>query len=98
MTSVVEVGKRETPPHAIDVVAVAWVDPLQSELLLPAYRPGEHVHGLQRILDRIRHMATITRLAATTQTDRIVGQWVLPILGLRRPVIPVPGSQLLRRS
>ena len=91
-------GKRETPPHEIDVVAVAWVDLLQSELLLPAYVLGEHVHSLSRIPDRIKHMATITRLTVTTQTDRIVGQWVLPILGLRRPVIPVPGSQLLRRS
>ena len=36
MTRFVEVGKRETPPHGIDVAAVVWVDLLQSELLLPA--------------------------------------------------------------
>ena len=57
-----------------EVIAVAWVDPLQSELLLPTYRPGGHVHGLQRILERIRKMANITRLTAIMQPDRIVGQ------------------------
>ena len=55
-------------------MVVAWVDPLHSELLLPVYSPGEHVHGLQSILDRIRNMANITRLTAIMQPDRIVGQ------------------------
>ena len=67
-------GSEKTPPHASEVVVVAWVDPLQIELLLLVYGPGEHVHSLPRILDRIRKMANITRLTAIMQPDRIVGQ------------------------
>ena len=67
-------GSEKNPPYASEVVVVAWVDPLQIELLLPVCDLGEHVHSLPRILERIRKMARISRLTAIMQPDRIVGQ------------------------
>ena len=98
MTRFLEVGKRETPPYASEVVVVPWADPLQIEVLLPVCGPLRRAHSLLRILERIRYMAKIIELITIRQLDRIVGQWVFPSLGLSRPGIPVPGSQLFRRS
>ena len=55
-------------------MVVAWVDPLQIELLLPVSDPGKHVHILPRSFDRTRMMTSIIRPTAITQLDKIVGQ------------------------
>ena len=92
-------GSVKTPPHAVITVEdVPWVVLLQSDSLLLVFGPGQQVHSLPSILDQYRMRAITISPMIAMQDDRIVGQWVPPILGLRRPGITVPGSQSSVRS
>ena len=85
----------KTPPHAtIAVEDVPWVALLQSDSLLLVFGPGQHVQSLPSNLDRYRMREIAITPKIAMQADRIVGQCVPPIRGLRKPVSPVPGRQL----
>ena len=74
------------------------VDLLEMESLLP-FGPGQQIHSLPSILDRMRIVAIISVQITAMQIDNIVGQWVLPICGLKTPGIPVADIQSVwRRS
>ena len=64
-------GSGKTPPYAMDVWLVAL---LEMESLLQLCGPGQQIHILPSILDRMRMMAVIIRPMIAMQDDRIVGQ------------------------
>ena len=68
------------------------VDLLDMESLLPVGL-GQQIHSLPSIFDRMRMMAITSAQKTAMQTDNIVGQWVLPICGLKIPGIPVAEIQ-----
>ena len=64
-------GSGKTPPQTMDV----WlVDLLEMESLLQVCGPGQQIHNLPSILDRMRMTAIIRVATAAMQTDNIVGQ------------------------
>ena len=68
------------------------VDLLEMDSSLPEGL-RQQIHSLPSILDRMRMMAIISAQVTAMQADNIVGQWVLPICGLKIPGIPVAERQ-----
>ena len=67
-------------------------------LVAGGVQSGRHIQSLPSILDRYRMMEIAITPKIAMQADRIVGQCVPPIRGLRKPVSPVPGRQLFARA